>query len=90
MSTGSTHETGEAAASKNAKKSEGDMLRSRNNTKDQTDEKDDEIKAFIEERRNLRKIGQRTKNVSKQIKKCIRDKKIMKCENTTSDQKCWT
>ena len=59
-----------------AKKNEGDTLRSRSNTEEQTDEKDDEIKTLIEERRNIKKEDkEQMKNVSKMIKKWIRDKR---------------
>ena len=48
------------------------MLRSQNNKKDQVEEEDDEIKALIEERRNIRKEDkEQMKHVSKKIKKCI-------------------
>ena len=71
MGTESTHVASEAAATKTTK-NEGDMLRSQNNKKDQVEEEDDEIKALIEERRNIRKEDkEQVKNVSKKIKKCI-------------------
>ena len=42
--------------------------------KDQTEEEDDEIKALIEERRNIGKEDkEQIKHLSKKIKKCIRD-----------------
>ena len=45
------------------------------NTKDKTEETDDEIKALIEERRNImNEDKEQMKNVGKMIKKCIRDK----------------
>ena len=54
ISTEWTRGTGEAAAATKTTKNEGDMLRSQNNTKDKTAEKNDEIKALIEERRNIK------------------------------------
>ena len=52
------------------------MLRSQNNIKE---EKGDEIKALIEETRNIRKEDEeQIKNVSKKINKCIRDQKKTK------------
>ena len=55
MSTERTHETGEAAVATMTTKIERDMLGSQNNIQDQIEEKYDETKALIEERRNMRK-----------------------------------
>ena len=54
MSMERIHGTREAAVATMTTKIEGDMLRSQNNMKDQIEEIDDEIKALIEERRNIK------------------------------------
>ena len=75
------HAEGEAnaAAATMTTKNVGYMLRSQNIIKEQNEEKDDEIRVLIAERRNIRKEDkEHMKNVSKMIKKCIRDKKEVK------------
>ena len=80
MSTERAHETREAVIATMTTKIEGDMLRSPSNMKDQIEERDDEVKALIEERRNIKKEDkeQIKKNVSKKIQKCIREQKKIK------------
>ena len=75
-STAGTHGTVEAAAAAVTGKIDENMRRSQYDENEQLDEKDEEIKALIKERRKINKKGKdQMKNVSKKIKKCIRDNK---------------
>ena len=86
MSTESAHEASEAASATKKTKNEGDMLRSQNNKKDQVEEDDDEMKALIEERRNIRKEDkEQMKHVSKKIKKMYLRQKNQQGTNRFSE-----
>ena len=83
-----TAATHNAAAAKKNSECIRDTLRPQDNESEKAERGDDEIKRLSEERRGIAKGDkQQLKEVSKRIKKCIRDKKIKKTRKDTSFQR---
>ena len=79
-------EDANAAATKGKRKDNRNVPRSQNNKNEKINEGGDEIRKLTEERRNTAK-GDRhqLRELSKRIKKCMRDKQKRKDKNSTAD-----